>query len=330
MPTVRYEAPSSVGDAVRLMQADPERERSSPAAPTCWSSSAPACASRARSSTSSGFPSSSASRSRADGLRIGAPPRRPRSASTPTVGQLWPGLVEAVHLIGSTQIQGRGTRRRQSVQRARRRPTRTCALIVNRARVRHRRPGRRAQRRRRSSSAWRPGKTVLAPGELLVALRRAAAGAAHGGRLSAADSALRNGHRGRRRRGQRDARRERRLHRGARRDRRRRADGAARGRRGARRSSARTLDDGRARTGGRGGQRRRAADRRQARHRRLPPRRSPACSPSARRASRLPRARKEADVSKLHVETTINGEPAEFLCDGRRNAARPRCATGSA
>ncbi len=104
----------------------------------------------------------------------------------------------------------------------------------------------------------------------------------------------RDGHRGRRRRRQRDARRDRRLHGGARRDRRRRADRAARARRGAPGAGRHPSRRRRAAQSGRRRERRGAADRRQARHRRLPPRRGRGRAHEARRR-RSPRRAREDD-----------------------------------
>ena len=47
-------------------------------------------------------------------------------------------------------------------------------------------------------------------------------------------------------------------------------------------------------------------------------------------AARAQRAREDTDVAKIHVQTTINGEPAEFLCEPAETlldrAARPASA----
>jgi carbon-monoxide dehydrogenase medium subunit len=87
----------------------------------------------------------------------------------PEVQRFFPGLVEAVQLIGSTQIQGRSTVGGNLCNASPAADT-TCALIVNRAQCIIAGP-----RRERTVAAEHfctgPGKTVLEPGELLVAIR---------------------------------------------------------------------------------------------------------------------------------------------------------------
>ena len=41
------------------------------------------------------------------------------------------------------------------------------------------------------------------------------------------------------------------------------------------------------------------------------------------------RAIKSLNMAKIHVTTTINGAPTEFLCDAEPDPARRRCATSS-
>src|SRR5262249_16869188 len=85
------------------------------------------------------------------------------------IRRLWPGFVEAVHLIGSTQIQGRGTVGGNLCNGSPAADT-TCALIVNRAECLIAGPaGERTVPAERFCTA--PGRTVLTPGEFLVAIR---------------------------------------------------------------------------------------------------------------------------------------------------------------
>ena len=57
------------------------------------------------------------------GFRIGAAVSGAALGEHAGVRKLWPGVVEAVELIGSTQIQGRASHGRQSYATPRRRPT---------------------------------------------------------------------------------------------------------------------------------------------------------------------------------------------------------------
>jgi len=103
------------------------------------------------------------------GLRLGA------AASAAVIGEhrelrrLWPGLAESVRLIGSMQIQGRGSVGGNLCNASPAADT-TCALIVNRALCLIAGPnGERTVPV--DSFCVGPGRTVLEPGELLVAVR---------------------------------------------------------------------------------------------------------------------------------------------------------------
>ena len=167
MPTVRYEAPRTISDAVHLMQSDPDARILAGGTDLLIQF-------RAGLRQPSAFidvkliPELVDITVREDGVRIGASAPATAICEHPTIKQWWPGLIEAVHLIGSTQIQGRasiggnlcnGSPAADSV----------CALIVDRAICIVAGPG--GERRvpvEQFCSA--PGRTVLQPGELLIAV----------------------------------------------------------------------------------------------------------------------------------------------------------------
>ena len=104
-----------------------------------------------------------------DGVSIGAAVPATDIASHPTIRAWWPGLVEGVRLIGSTQIQNRcslggnlcnGSPAADSI----------CALIVSRAVAVVAGPD---GERHIPMEAFpiAPGRTAIAPGELLVSVR---------------------------------------------------------------------------------------------------------------------------------------------------------------
>lgn len=104
-----------------------------------------------------------------DGLRLGAATSAAEVCEHEELKRLWPGLVEAVNLIGSTQIQGRASVGGNLCNASPAADT-TCALIVNRAECVIAGPG--GERTVPVESfCTAPGKTVLERGELLVAIR---------------------------------------------------------------------------------------------------------------------------------------------------------------
>jgi CO/xanthine dehydrogenase FAD-binding subunit len=102
------------------------------------------------------------------GLRLGAATPAAEICEHGEIRRLWPGLTEAVRLIGSTQIQGRASVGGNLCNASPAADT-TCALIVNRAECIIAGPGgRRTVAVEEFSVA--PGRTVLQRGELLVAV----------------------------------------------------------------------------------------------------------------------------------------------------------------
>jgi aerobic carbon-monoxide dehydrogenase medium subunit len=165
MPTVRYEAPRSVSDAVRLMQSDPD-------ARVLAGGTDLLIQFRAGLRQPSAFvdvkriPELVEIAGREDGVRIGASAPAAAICEHATLQQWWPGLVEAVHLIGSTQIQGRASIG-GNLCNASPAADSVCALIVDRAVCIIAGSGgeRRVPVEQFCSS---PGRTVLQPGELLI------------------------------------------------------------------------------------------------------------------------------------------------------------------
>src|SRR5919202_3720936 len=104
-----------------------------------------------------------------DGLRLGAATAAAVIGEHDELRRLWPGLAEAIHLIGSTQIQGRATVGGNLCNASPAADT-TCALIVNAAQCVIAGPsGERIVPVEQFCTA--PGKTVLQRGELLVSVR---------------------------------------------------------------------------------------------------------------------------------------------------------------
>lgn len=168
MSAIRYEAPQSVEQAVGLIAADP-------AASIIAGGTDLLVQFRGGSKRPSAFidikriPELTSIAIDAEGMRLGAATPAAEICEHPDVRRLWPGLVEAVHLIGSTQIQGRGTVGGNLCNASPAADT-TCALLVNRAQCVIAGP-RGVRTVPVEDFSTGPGKTVLQPGELLVALR---------------------------------------------------------------------------------------------------------------------------------------------------------------
>lgn len=165
---VQYEAPESVSEAVRLLEADPDAKilaggtdllvqfRAGLRQPTAFVDV-------------KRIPELVAVAIDRDGLRLGAAASAAEICDHAELKQLWPGLIEAVRLIGSAQIQGRATVGGNLCNASPAADT-TCALIVNQAQCLIVGPrGERAVPVERFCTA--PGRTVLARGELLIAIR---------------------------------------------------------------------------------------------------------------------------------------------------------------
>jgi aerobic carbon-monoxide dehydrogenase medium subunit len=168
MSAIRYEAPQSVAQAVGLMAADP-------GASIIAGGTDLLVQFRGGMKRPSAFidvkriPELTSITLDASGLRLGAATPAAEICEHAEIRRLWPGLVDAVHLIGSTQIQGRGTVGGNLCNASPAADT-TCALIVSRAQCVI--AGSRGERTLAVEDfCTAPGKTVLQPGELLVAVR---------------------------------------------------------------------------------------------------------------------------------------------------------------
>jgi CO/xanthine dehydrogenase FAD-binding subunit len=166
LETTRYEAPQTVADAVRLLQTDPDARVFAGGTDLL-----------VQYRTGLRRPSAFIDLKRIPelvgialdqrGLRLGAATPAAVICEHPEVSRLWPGLVEAVHLIGSTQIQGRGSVGGNLCNGSPAADT-TCPLIVNKARAVINGPeGERIVNV--EDFCVGPGKTVLGRGEVLVA-----------------------------------------------------------------------------------------------------------------------------------------------------------------
>jgi CO/xanthine dehydrogenase FAD-binding subunit len=162
----RYEAPETVADAVRLMQDDPAAKlfaggtdllvqyRNGLQQPSIFIDL-------------KRIPELVGIQVDQRGLRLGAATIAAVICEHPEVRRLWPGLVEAVHLVGSTQIQGRSTVGGNICNGSPAADT-TCPLIVNRSRAVI--VGPEGERIINVEALFRgPGKTVLGRGDVLVA-----------------------------------------------------------------------------------------------------------------------------------------------------------------
>jgi len=168
MLSIRYEAPATIADAVKLIQADPDAKILAGGTDLLVQFRA-----GVRQLTAfvdvKRIPDLVAITIDANGLRLGAAACAAAIGEQAEVKRLWPGLAEAVHLIGSTQIQGRGTVGGNLCNASPAADT-TCALIVNRAVCVIAGPdGQRTVPVEQFVVG--PGQTVLARGELLVAIR---------------------------------------------------------------------------------------------------------------------------------------------------------------
>src|SRR5262245_52119297 len=106
MSSIRYEAPQSLAQAIHLINVDPDARIFAGGTDLLvqW---------RAGVRQPSAFvdvkriPELVGITIDKDGLQLGAATAAADIVANTEVKRLWPGLVEAVHLIGSTQIQGR-------------------------------------------------------------------------------------------------------------------------------------------------------------------------------------------------------------------------------
>lgn len=166
MQTTRYEAPVTVADAVRLLQMDPGAKVFAGGTDLLVQ-----CRTGHRQPSAfidlKRIPDLMGIALDARGLRLGAATPAAAICEHAEVAHLWPGLVEAVHLVGSTQIQGRGTIGGNLSNGSPAADT-TCPLIVNRARCVIVGPdGERIVNA--EDFVVGPGRTVLRHGDVLVA-----------------------------------------------------------------------------------------------------------------------------------------------------------------
>jgi CO/xanthine dehydrogenase FAD-binding subunit len=168
MPAVRYEAPRSIEQAISLLSADPGA-----AILAGGTDLLVQCRAGVKRPTAfvdvKQIPELVGITIDEGGLTLGAATCAADICEHAEVRRLWPGLVEAAHLIGSTQIQGRGSIGGNLCNASPAADT-TCALIVNRAECVIAGPrGERVVPVERFCTG--PGQTVLGRDDLLVALR---------------------------------------------------------------------------------------------------------------------------------------------------------------
>jgi CO/xanthine dehydrogenase FAD-binding subunit len=168
MPAVRYEAPRSVEQAIVLLSADPGA-----AILAGGTDLLVQCRAGVKRPTAfvdvKQIPELVGITIDEGGLTLGAATCAADICEHAEVRRLWPGLVEAAHLIGSTQIQGRGSIGGNLCNASPAADT-TCALIVNRAECVIAGPrGERVVPVEQFCTG--PGRTILGRSDLLVALR---------------------------------------------------------------------------------------------------------------------------------------------------------------
>ena len=244
------------------------------------------------------------------GFRIGAAVSAAKLGEHKDVRKLWPGVVEAVELIGSKQVQGRATMV-GNMCNASPAADSVPAMVAAGATVAIAGP-KGSRTVPVEELATGPGKTILGKGELVEFDFSPGPAAQFGRCLSAVHSAERNGHRRRRCGGQPHARQVRCVQRGARVA--RRGGGAGVARRRCRQSDHRHQGR-RSGTGaiGRGGVGRLPPHRRQAGNQGI---QDQGCrrACTARRTDSAGTG-EEKIMSQVRVSTTINGDTVEYLCD---------------
>jgi len=168
MREIQYEAPASVSEAIRLMEADPG------ASPIAGGTDL-LVQFRAGLKRPTAFidikriPELATFSIDAQGLRLGAAVSAADLGERTEFKRLWPGLAEAVALIGSVQIQGRSSVGGNLCNGSPAADT-PCSLIVNRAECIIAGPsGERTVPVETFVTA--PGRTILTRGEFLVAIR---------------------------------------------------------------------------------------------------------------------------------------------------------------